>query len=398
MASIKEIVSKITSNNLDEILKGNTLNLGINRGYGSSLLLLGELYRYTDDNYYIEKLQEVLSEAISNESLLTLDPSLMYGNSGFLWVLLHLKNGKLIDIDIDFFLDKMDKMLYMYLESIEYSNYDYFNGYLGVLQYFLERNKTEECPEVLNLILDKLLNNAIEVEGLLSWTDYESTTFYNKYNGTSIKNRSNFGLAHGTPGILILLSNVYSTNKTKFKKIKEITVKSADYLLSQRNKSDEPSIFPSFDINKPDENVSRLSWCYGDLGILLMFLKLKKTYNLSKYDNIITELISTINNRTESHVVKDACLCHGSTGNWLMLLKMKSVIKNKNLDRAIEFQQSLFLEWWNSEHSEKYHGIKYGNEDYYQDHSFLQGTVGTLLSLISIDSQNFNWSKCINLF
>lgn len=397
MRDLKSIVKELADNCIEDVINSNQEGIGLQKGYASSLLLLGELHRFTSDEKYVHMFQAVLDDALKDESMLIKDPSLMYGCSGFLWVLTHLKKENIIDLDMSIFLEKMDNILRLYVIDTRVEEYDYFSGYLGVLQYFLSRPQTRENINVLQLITDKLLENKLENNGYITWSDYQSTHFFNQQNKTSIKNRSNFGLAHGIPGILMLLCNVLAVDNSHYKRIKQISLASVDYLISHKNTSEEVSLFPCFDFNKKGENNSRMAWCYGDLGVLLSLLKVKETFNSTKYDDIIGELIKIINFRTLNHLVKDACLCHGSAGNWMILSKLKSEVKNINLDKSIAFQQKLFESWWFSDNKMKYHGIKYGNQGFHSDNSFLSGTLGTLLCLISIDSKNYNWTKCINL-
>jgi lantibiotic modifying enzyme len=124
-------------------------------------------------------------------------------------------------------------------------------------------------------------------------------------------------MAHGMPGLISFLSQVHAAGINT--SIIAPKVNSCiQYLLSRQNPAGGHSQFPSYLFpgeNDPDANMSRLGWCYGDLGMAFALMHWGK---VSQQPNLVEKgiqiALETTKRTTETAACTDAPICHGSAG------------------------------------------------------------------------------------
>lgn len=234
-----------------------------------------------------------------------------YAELGTLITFLH--NEKLIECDIDCICNDTDKVLIQFAPLLaEEMSFDLMGGVVSIGLYYHQRSlgTSKKFTSELSKIVNILYNNATRENGKIMWksiVDFgEKTIGYN------------FGIAHGIPGILLFLRKMFEIRICP-NKCKELIKGGIAFLESQMHFSDiYTSIF--FDICdlKYNGGNSRLSWCYGDLGIAYAFILFSLTEGLEceKLNKTALRILKyTTNRRNLKHTgVKDAGLCHGCIG------------------------------------------------------------------------------------
>ncbi|MBL7726055.1 MAG: hypothetical protein JNM68_00135, partial [Dinghuibacter sp.] len=191
-----------------------------------------------------------------------------------------------------------------------FRNWDPLLGMVPIGNYFLERFKKNGHVGPLEQIVQAVNNLATEYKGFKVWI-----TPGHRYQP---KDCLNFGLAHGMPGLIAFLSKVYTAGISR-ETIAGKVNSCIDYLLSEQNPEDAPSQFPSYlftDGNDDDTRMSRLGWCYGDLGMAFALIHWGKASGraelLERGTNIALHTLHR--NTPETAACTDAPLCHGSAG------------------------------------------------------------------------------------
>jgi len=231
------------------------------------------------------------------------------GLSGTLYLLEYLKENQFIELDIS----ESQKILDNYLiretnKDMQNLYYDFMHGALGSGLYFL---KVKTNSNFLENIVDFLEQTA------------EKDTINHQYKwksplGITREIGYNISLSHGISGIVIFLVR-YLTNNPNNKKAYELMKGAVNYILSQRiNFQKYGSHFPSYSIDylKPDLLMSRLGWCYGDLGVAISLWQAGKLLNNNEWQTIALDVLSDSTKRRNFSETKvlDAGICHGSAG------------------------------------------------------------------------------------
>ncbi|WP_431217980.1 lanthionine synthetase LanC family protein [Puia sp. P3] len=185
------------------------------------------LYRQSGDAFYRDKIDEILShlldEIADNRSSVLLRSSLMSGLTGFGYILHLLAEDGIID---EGFLGQLDAINDLALNEclllIGNSNFDFFNGSIGILFYFTVIGSRENVA----MIVDRLYEAFIAGDG----------TFY---NNAGYLEGIHLGYAHGLPAIIKVLDGVRDNEKSDLmirrllEGLQEI-VKGADVTLAER--------------------------------------------------------------------------------------------------------------------------------------------------------------------
>jgi lantibiotic biosynthesis protein len=290
---------------------------------------LGVLYpetKYSDQAF--EMLEEMIGELGEIQWSLDMGAEL----AGTAYVLQHLQNAGIIDEADDLGLDAVDDFLLnsapVYAEA---KNWDPILGIGPMGVYFLERYRKTGDAAPLEKIAQLIIDLSTKTEGYDVWV-----TVGHRFQP---KDCYNFGTAHGMPGLISLLSKIYALG-IKTNELQPLVNSCIQFLLSKQNGEEENSQFPSylFTESEADESkLSRLGWCYGDLGIafaLIHWGQATKQQHLVDKGLAIAE--KTTHRNLESAACTDASLCHGSVGlahlyNRLYQHSNNAIFKNASL-------------------------------------------------------------------
>ncbi|MBL0095725.1 MAG: lanthionine synthetase C family protein [Bacteroidetes bacterium] len=291
--------------------KDQIKDVGLLSGKCGITLLFAYLSKvYTDPAYTTVTfdLLEQLGESLANEEL---DHNISSGLTGIAFVFQHLRNMNVIDKSEDLNLGEIDEFI---SRGIDYDfateNWDPLHGMTGLGIYFLERNKENGDTIYLEKIVDHL--------SALRMNEGPYKLWMTKGFGRFSNDNFNFGMAHGMPGIISFLAQVYERG-IKQAEIKEMLENSIPYLLENEFEPENACRYPfSIDVKNPAVPIakfSRLGWCYGDLSLALMLIHSGRALkNAAWTDKGLDIALLTTKRNFENSGCDDAPFCHGTTG------------------------------------------------------------------------------------
>jgi lantibiotic modifying enzyme len=258
-------------------------------------------------NDTLEYLDE-LSDALANDEL---DHNMSGGVAGIAFVFQHLRNMGLLDKSDDLNLSELDEFIDLGVDNdLTNGNWDPLHGMTGLGIYFLERNKETGEKKYLEKIVDHLASLRTNVGQHKVWI----TPGYGKISNDNY----NFGIAHGMPGVLSFLAQVYSKGIKK-NEIEEMISSCLPFLLQYEFHEDPVCCFPtSIDVipkEKEETLYSRHAWCYGDMCMANALVHCGKALHRNDWKNKGIEVALKTTRRTfENSGCTDAPFCHGTVG------------------------------------------------------------------------------------
>jgi len=286
---IKELKNKIDSYHCDN------QNCGIVLGDAGMILSLSKLYIYTKNEYYLNKMYEIIDAILERDNY---DLSLGYGISGLAWCL-SLINNELIENRDEWLLDVQQSLEIEYELLLEQENLDYFRGATGLLFYFLNSTiKLKNINEIINSYLDV-------IQTKLSKNDWFEPYKDSEYVGKIL----NFSAPHGLTGMILMLLIL----KEKGIEIDKKLINSIFKIIFKYEFKDSEKKgchFPSRIFENGRCDTSGLAWCYGDLMIAYAMLK----YGILYKDDAFTKHSKIILKDSLSKKIihsEKLILCHG---------------------------------------------------------------------------------------
>jgi class I lanthipeptide synthase len=256
---------------------------------------------------YLDKLSNSLSED-------ELPHNMSGGIAGIGFVFQHLRNTGLLDQGEDLNLSELDEAISMGAElDFREGKWDPLHGLTGLGIYFIERHKETGQKKYLEKIVDQIGALSVVENGFTVWVT-RGLRHYSKDN-------YNFGMAHGMPGLLSFLAQVYSLDIRK-SAIEQMIRSCLPFLLSHRSGKQYLYCFPGSIELIPDPETgkrkilpSRNAWCYGDLGMANMLIHCGRSLNQDNwYQMGIDIALRTTNIPFNDSRCADAPFCHGSLG------------------------------------------------------------------------------------
>lgn len=225
-----------------------------------------------------------------------------------------------------------NELIKWYHMSLSQGNIDPLHGALGVLYYFTIRFN---------------YNPQICINALESWSCYLNDNIEKVPNGCTIGFRTfdktppyNLSLSHGLSGLIVITIEALNTIRIqKDKKIKQNLKILGEYLMSKINlDKNSISCTPNFGDSEKSSYQSRLAWCYGDLGVALALYKLGIHLNENKFIDASKSIIihSAQRRSLQETRIMDRCICHGSSGVYLMFEFFNKNLFNGSLDETVK--------------------------------------------------------------
>lgn len=255
---------------------------------------------------YLEELREGLSRKGLSHTLST-------GQAGIGFVFQHLRNIGLIDPVEGLDLDELDRIISMGADRDHATgNWHPLNGLVGLGTYFLERHKATGQKRHLERIVDYIESLAVVEKNFHVWTTSRSE------QDSAIA--FNFGMAHGMPGLLCFLAQVYELGIRR-STISSMISSCLDFLLSNRASRDRLYSFP-VSVGRADNSGKvkiqpswRHGWCYGDLGVALALIHCGRALGQPEWHSKgVAIALRTTAIPFEYAGCEDAPFCHGTTG------------------------------------------------------------------------------------
>jgi lantibiotic biosynthesis protein len=307
--SLEKQVDTIARQLLD---KKNELNeTGLLGGKAGIVLLFAYLSKLFPEKEYLNNTLQYLDELTETLANDELDYNMSGGVAGIAFVFQHLRNMGLLDKSDDLNLSELDEFIDRGVDNdFTNGNWDPLHGMTGLGIYFLERNKETGEIKYLEKIVDHLAAMRTPVGEYKLWI----TPGYEKISNDNY----NFGMAHGMPGVLSFLAQVY-TREIKQKEIEELISSCLPFLLQHELDGDSVCCFPTAIDVVPKENTdtpySRHAWCYGDLCMANTLIHCGKALHRNDWkDKGIKVGLKTTHRTIENSGCTDAPFCHGTTG------------------------------------------------------------------------------------
>ncbi|MGA0560162.1 lanthionine synthetase C family protein [Larkinella sp. VNQ87] len=308
-------------------------------GYALLEAYANRFFGQTDDSRIWERLSASL-EAVQQGGL---SHSFADGMAGVAWGFLHLCNHGLVqtdDLDAQDVVADLDEALFeLSLEPLQNGDYDYLHGGLSAGLYFLERQPNPAIARYVEHLVETLNKTALRFpNGDITWP---FTDFGRRKPGDPI--RYNPGLSHGTASIASLLSLFYERGYARAR-CAELIRGTLQWIWNTRNRSGL-SVFPTLVSDPRTDQDSRLSWCYGDMGIASAFALCGLKFGHQPWQSIAYETMRKAAQRREpaDTNVYDAGFCHGSAGLAYLFRRLARPMANPVLAEAADYwmQQTL---------------------------------------------------------
>jgi lantibiotic modifying enzyme len=251
---------------------------------------------------WLEKLSDALAEQRLAHNLST-------GVAGIAFVFQHLRNIGLLDISEDIGLAALDEMVIQGCEQdLTNGNWDPLHGLVGIGIYFIERYKEAHERKYVERIVDQLNALAVTEKGDKVWI----TRGFMHYSGDNY----NFGMAHGMPGLLSFLAQVYTLGIRRTV-IEELIPSCFSFLFGHYQERGEWYGFPGSIELKPEPRPlpSRNGWCYGDLGMANALIHCGRALAREDWVELGVRIaLKTTQIPFEASRCGDASFCHGAIG------------------------------------------------------------------------------------
>lgn len=327
--------------------------------------------------------------------------SLLFPNgiAGFGWVLDQLEDDNFTVSPCDNLLADLDQIIFNdTISNFQKGEYDFLSGAIGQTLYFVKRyNNTKS--KMLKKRYESYLESIIFhlKSGYENGKNYPWESIIDK--DTNQKG-CNLSISHGVSGIIIIITKLNKIKKFEGR-LNLIIKNSINFLIQQQKENKLVSIFPNFITNKLEtDGISRLGWCYGDLGVLMAIWYGSKSIKASNEMFFAKEmLLQSCTRRTdEETLIVDSGLCHGAFGVAQIYLRMA---KEMNLDKL-----NAVAEFWIDQGMKMSSEIDLNNGGFLQWHgkeqgwvnkiNLLEGTAGIGLTIIDLlTKQKSNWDQCL---
>lgn len=384
----KDIVEKIVS---ELTTRKHTDDVSLMSGLSGTALLLSYFVEINANKGFLKKLNDCVTctiEVISKEEY---SYTLCNGIAGIAWFLGLLQQKKTVDVDDDF-LDDIDELLYKVgINGLKPLSWDYLHGASGFLVYFLERDN-QYSNLYVEYFIDFLMNNYIKSDFGIYWNTKD------KYNGIV----QNFGLSHGIPSLISLLSKIYL--KKPNDKVEFLLNNAVNHILNYQ-KENEHSQFPTIFNDAQNINYnSRLAWCYGDLGVANAIacagIALNNEKILSKGIQIAENTIMRL--YENKHNIKDAGFCHGYFGTAYIYQKFYYLKQEEKFLAAANFLYEKgidFISVYNKDGFILKKDISFNRDRYEESYDIIEGYAGIGLTLLGREDRKYtDWDKIFLLF
>jgi lantibiotic biosynthesis protein len=259
-----------------------------------------------------------LLNAASADVAQDLPSGVINGLSGIGWTIQHLtgilRDHLLIDFDsgdADDPLKELDELVLFRLRQDQWLEpYDLVEGLVGVGVFFLERLPLPTAAEGLGLILRHLETLAEESSLGITWHTPARLLPENQLRECPT-GHYNLGVAHGVPGVIFLLGELIAAG-IHSARADRLLDGSLRWLLAHQQPAGVLSFYGNWIAPGEGVRVSRLAWCYGDLGIGAILHHVGR--RLGRTD--VLKCARALLDRCVSRSVQpsEAAICHGALG------------------------------------------------------------------------------------
>lgn len=319
------------------------------------------------------------------------------GLAGLGWLMIYLNKNNIIDIDAEEYLEELDELLDIEIDRMLHTkNFDILHGAMGLGVYFIKRNKENSVIKIINaLIADKQ-----DMNPGIAWSRFDAHT--------KKEYIYDFGLAHGIAGNLYFLGKCYKAGIMQ-EKCKELIDGCVEFYMNNiQPESDTPeSFFPNSIIAKhykteaQQVQLSRVAWCYGDLGILhtLLLVSIWLEDKMLK-DKVLNMLLKVAERRSvPESLINDAGFCHGTVGNCYLFKNIYKLSGNAVFLETADYWLEQTLNFCRNESSSVCGYLFFkGDKGWAPQTDILSGIGGIGIVLADYTyAVNSDWNECFFL-
>jgi hypothetical protein len=292
------------------------------RAFADMALVFGELAHAEQSDAWLDKTNNCLNRVVEQVSAgLVPRWGLHGGLCGVAWTITHLSSVLRAESTaadragaaepVDDPVAAIDAYLLRRLQRGWTPDYDLISGIVGVGVYLLERLPRPAAEDGLRLIVDYLYASAESSSEGISW--HTPAAMLPAWQRERAPNGYyNLGVAHGIPGILYLLGEL-ARRGIETARVMALLEGAVDWLLARRQ--DRPSQFPSWYVPGMKPEVSRLGWCYGDLGVGAVLHVVANSLGRHDWLEAARSILDgCINFPADLAHIRDTGLCHGAGG------------------------------------------------------------------------------------
>lgn len=253
-----------------------------------------------------------LETAIEGMTTEKLPVSFFRGFPGVAWATTHLQDRLFVaDEDPN---RAIDEALAAFLAGSPWPNlYDLVDGLVGLGVYALERLPTPTAYALLERIVERLALTAERTATGLTWWTAPDVLF-EQQRTTCPHGYYNLGLAHGVPGVIALLGQIWQAGIAQ-PQVYSLLEGAVQWLLAQTLPAPSEAAFTFWLAEGAEQEPTQLAWCYGDLGVALALLSAARAVGRTDWETTAQALATAAAHRTPtSFAIPDAGFCHGAAG------------------------------------------------------------------------------------
>jgi lantibiotic biosynthesis protein len=320
----------------DASLAGGTAGLGVLYGYLSEV---------DPRSRYRERATRFLERAADAVASVTMSPALFGGFSGVAWAMRHLE-GRVLDRNGGSSTAEVDRVLRAYVSRPGWvGEYDLVSGLVGLGVYALERLPAPAAIGCLEGVVDRLAEIATRRDGGNTWlTPPEILPDWQRRQ--SPRGYYNLGLAHGVPGVIVVLGAACAAG-IRPRKARKLLDGAVAWLLRQERTEKSGSRFSSWSGFRSKRESCRSAWCYGDPGVAAALFSAARSVGESEWERKALEIARGVARSVDRAGVVDAGLCHGAAGLGHLFNRMYQATRDEDLgetarfwfERALEMRQ-----------------------------------------------------------
>jgi lantibiotic modifying enzyme len=376
---------------------------GLITGVGGCALYFSNRYRNTSNLTFHNRSIDLLEKIVefTNRNPIQTNISIAYPPSAAIWIIDCLVRNNLIDND-ELASSSLiaDSIIETNIEKeLEDNFHDLFYGFIGSTLILVENDRAAN-RFYINNVIRTLTKNSLKDENGIYWN-----TPHPFYPSASFIKTVNFGIPHGTCGIILFLLKCCDVYKMH-EELKPLIEKSITWLIKQldlhRNKL--PYVLES-----SPEATGRLGWCYGDQAIPYTLLRHYETFGCERAKTKAYEVIQQAAAKRvdqasimfyKDYGYYDMCICHGTSSVAYMWQKMYHITKDETIKQLSNKWINITLD--NLEvflpQLEKISEIEKSNNEINTSMEFLNGLSGVGLALISfLDPKLSDWDRLLLL-
>lgn len=390
----------------------------------SSVRVIAELYEFLDekdvwDNHIYNLMDNIRDKMLKGEYINRLSLFNGLAEIGLVVYILNRNTGNyskflntinnLIVANVPRLLEYLNKNI----DNLTMFDYDCVTGVSGVVAYL---SNFYEDKNILNTVEDLLIYlvniteyTKVNNETVPGWYIKQENQFRDDEKETFQNGNFNFGLSHGIAGPLVAFSLCYKKGikVNGQREAIDLIIKSFKNIV-RLNKNGVPFWPGQFALEDYLNNntstidiKSRMSWCYGSIGILRALKLAANAIDDSDLKRWVSEKIILISKMNiESYDLESPTLCHGYSGLMLMLILEYKEYKDITVLKRIKELLVKVLDLYTDNSKFGFINIDRIKKDKNKivvertdDNCFLTGSSGVILSLISIFKEETYFEK-----